>query len=336
MNTRQRGIAIVPALLLATLAVTLVAGLFWRQQVQLRMLENQRLASQAQWVARGALDWAQRQLQEDARRSAVDHLGEAWAAAPTLTRLDNYLDAAPDTDAPAQVSSQIVDAQSFFNLSNLVSERQPRPAEVAALRRLLTALQLDPALAQSVVAALQATQKGTLAPPAGSAPRVLSEADKENMSVADIRAWEEAQAAAAAPPSSAPTAARLLQLDDLLQLPGFSPAIVDKLRGHVIFLPRPTPLNANTADALTLAALLDKDLSVTTQLVAARRQAWFRDEADLALRSGVPADPARLSVRSRYFLVHSQVRVGRADLRLQALIERSDDGQTRISWLRET
>lgn len=336
---RQRGIAIVPALLLATLAVTMVTGLFWRQQVQLRTLENQRLALQAHWVALGALDWAQRTLQDDAKSSQVDHLGEAWAA-KQAARLDGYLEANGDDAAAPQAvtASTITDAQSFFNLSNLVSDKQPNALEMDAFRRLLSSLNLDPALAQSVASALAATQKGTAPGTTPAAPaKQLSDADKENMSVAEIREWEAAQAAAAAPAeSSAPTSARLLQLDDLLQLPGFSPAVVDKLRGHAIFLPRPTPLNANTAGAPALAALLGKDLGSATQLVAARKQAWFRDEADLAMRSGVPANPARATVRSHYFLLQSEVRVGRADIQLQALIERADDGKTRVAWMRET
>ncbi|NCW86882.1 MAG: general secretion pathway protein GspK, partial [Oxalobacteraceae bacterium] len=62
----QRGVAVVTALLLTTLAVTIVANLFWQQQVQVRSIENQRLQLQQQWVLRGALDWARLILREDA------------------------------------------------------------------------------------------------------------------------------------------------------------------------------------------------------------------------------------------------------------------------------
>ena len=40
---RQRGVAVVTALLLTTLAVSIVGSLFWMQQVQVRSMENQRL-----------------------------------------------------------------------------------------------------------------------------------------------------------------------------------------------------------------------------------------------------------------------------------------------------
>jgi len=338
-SARQRGIAIVPALLVATLAVTMVSGLFWRQQVQLRTIENDRLTLQAHWVALGALDWAQRTLQEDARTSAVDHLGEPWAAGQAATRLEGYLGTNREEPGTAQafLSTRIVDAQSFFNLNNLVSERQPNPLEMDTFRHLLASLNLDPSLAQGVAAALAATQKGAASQSAPPPPKQLSEADKENMSVAEIREWEAAQAAAADTPASiGPANTRLLQLEDLLHQPGFSPEVIEKLRAHAIFLPKPTPLNANTAGAQAIAAVLGKDLGSATQLLAARKQAWFRDEADLALRSGVPANPARASIKSHYFLVQSEVRIGRADIHLQALIERGEDGKTRLAWMRDT
>ncbi len=47
---RQRGIAVITALLLTTLAITIVASLFWQQQVQVRSIENQRLQLQKQWI----------------------------------------------------------------------------------------------------------------------------------------------------------------------------------------------------------------------------------------------------------------------------------------------
>ncbi|WP_377702870.1 hypothetical protein [Pseudoduganella sp. UC29_71] len=62
---RQAGVAVITALLLTTLAVTIVASLFWQQQVQVRSMENQRLHLQTKWILRGALDWARLILQQD-------------------------------------------------------------------------------------------------------------------------------------------------------------------------------------------------------------------------------------------------------------------------------
>ena len=84
---RERGVAIITALLLTTLAITIVASLFWQQQVQVRSIENQRLQLQTRWILRGALDWGMLILREDQKFSKnVDHLGEPWAVPLAETR----------------------------------------------------------------------------------------------------------------------------------------------------------------------------------------------------------------------------------------------------------
>ena len=139
------------ALLLTTLAITIVASLFWQQQVQVRSIENQRLQLQKQWILRGALDWAGLILREDAKYSSVDTLDEPWAVPLAETRLDQYVDngrADADT-ADATLSGSITDAQARYNLTNLCPDGTINPAEVAAFAQMLSNAHLDPALAQA-------------------------------------------------------------------------------------------------------------------------------------------------------------------------------------------
>lgn len=110
---KQNGVAVVTALLLTTLAITIVASLFWQQQVQVRSIENQRFQLQKKWVLRGALDWARLILREDVRNSHnVDHLGEPWAVTLGDTHLDQYVEnGKADTESSeASLSGQITDA----------------------------------------------------------------------------------------------------------------------------------------------------------------------------------------------------------------------------------
>ena len=78
-HAKQKGVAIITALLLTTLAIAIVTSLFWHQQVQVRSIENQRLQLQKQWILRGAFDWARLILREDGKFSSVDDLTEPWA-----------------------------------------------------------------------------------------------------------------------------------------------------------------------------------------------------------------------------------------------------------------
>lgn len=315
---RQRGVAVITALLLTTLAITLVASLFWQQQVQVRSIENQRLQLQKQWILRGALDWAGLILREDAKYSSVDTLDEPWAVPLAETRLDQYVEnVRADADiADAALSGSISDAQARYNLTNLCPNGAINPAEVAAFERLLNNVKLNPALAQATADVMAAAQRK---------PEV---------------------AAANSGSQSGPQPMNLTQLDDLLAVPGFSPEMLDKLKDFVIFLPLATPVNVNTAPVEVLAARIKSlSLSDATALLASRNTASFRDLADFAhrlpgrfdgLRTGksFSASASEASVTTHYFLVNGKVRMNRAGLEVQALIERNG-ANTKLIWIRE-
>lgn len=315
---RQRGIAVITALLLTTLAITIVASLFWQQQVQVRSIENQRLQLQKQWILRGALDWAGLILREDAKHSSVDNLDEPWAVPLAETRLDQYVESgrAGDHVGDATLSGSISDAQARYNLTNLCPNGTINPAEVAAFGRLLSDAQLNPALAQATADVMAAAHRSE-----------------------ELRTGAKPQVAAAnsgSQPNTQPM--NLTQMEDLLAVPGFSPEMLGKLKNFVIFLPRATPVNVNTAPAEVLAARIGTlTLSDATTLVAKRNTASFRDLADFAQRlpgTQFVASSKEVSVTTHYFLVDGKVRMDRAGLDVQALIERNGN-RTNIVWIRE-
>jgi general secretion pathway protein K len=136
----QHGVAVVTALLMTALAVSIVAGLFWQQQVQIRLVDNQRLRIQEEWLLRDMLDWARAVLVEDDRQSIIDYEGEAWS---------QPLSAMPTTaDARAVMSSRVADAQGRFNLNNLSDEGQIDEIETATFARLLSGQNIGAQLAQ--------------------------------------------------------------------------------------------------------------------------------------------------------------------------------------------
>jgi general secretion pathway protein K len=310
VRARQRGVAVVTALLLTTLAITIVASLFWQQQVQVRSIENQRLQLQKQWILRGALDWARLILREDARASATDNLDEPWAVPLEETRLDQYVEnGRVDADASdAALSGNIIDAQSRFNLTNLSATGQVNPREVAVFGRLLTNLQLSPALAQATADLMAA------------APKKPGDAANSTSQPMNIR-----------------------QVDDLLAVPGFSAEIFNKVKDFVVVLPGFTPINVNTAPAEVLAARIDTlSLSDANALVASRKKAYFRTAAEFLdrLTGRQPSEgTSQISVSTGFFIVNGNVRLNRAALQVQSLIQR--DGvrpgpiTTKLLWIRE-
>ncbi len=121
----QAGAAVLMALFVATLATLIVTGLFYRQFVLLRTIENQQLVSQSRQLLRGALDWGRAILREDANRSSYDALSEPWAQPLAETRLDQ-LGETGSIASLASIAGSMEDAQGRFNLHNLVNNGEDR------------------------------------------------------------------------------------------------------------------------------------------------------------------------------------------------------------------
>lgn len=309
---RQHGVAVIMALLLTTLAITIVASLFWQQQVQVRQIENQRLQLQKQWILRGALDWASLILREDAKHSSVDTLDEPWAAPLAETRLDQYVEnGKADGDiADTTLAGGIEDAQARFNLNNLASNGNIDAQAVSQFSRLLTLLHIDANLATTTAQKI-----------AASTPQ----SNQANAAVNNSQAL-----------SPAPTMLGYQQTDDLLAIPGWTPALLKQVQAYVVFLPHSTPVNINTASATVVAATLGLVQADTDALLLTRRRTHFRDLADVSNR--LPGNrfinSANLSVSSNYFLIVGKVHMNRARLDMQALLERTG-ATTKLLWLRE-
>ena len=309
-SARQRGVAVITALLLTTLAITIVTSLFWQQQVQVRSIENLRLQLQQQWVLRGALDWASLILREDANHSSVDNLDEPWAVTLEETRLDQYLEgSSADADiADAALSGGISDAQARYNLTNLCPKGKIDYAAVAVFARLLNHASFDPALALATAELMAETMRSH---------------EKET-------ARDKNQ--------TTPQPIKLVQVNDLLAVPDFTPHMLENLQNFVIFLPQATPVNINTAPAEVLAALVDTfSLADATFMVKSRDKASFRNLTDFNNRLPdkiLYVSPKLASVSTNYFLVNGTIRMAKAGLEMQALFERKG-GNSRLIWIRE-
>ena len=313
----QRGVAVITALLLTTLAVTIVASLFWAQQVQVRSMENQRLHLQTKWILRGALDWARLVLRQDGvDTQTYTSLTSVWNTPLAETRLDQYIERerVQGENFDATLSGRIIDATSRYNLTNLSNGQRVDVLHLEIYKRLLANLQLDPVLAERTAKAVAAAAE----PP----PR------------------EEGSTEPVVTRTSAPVA--LSRLEDLLSIPGYTPAIVDKLREFAIVLPKEAEtVNVNTAPAEVISALV-KNFSVAqaSALIMRRKQAYYMKKEDFKqqLYDTEPVQNDAWAVKSEWFLVQSRIRLDRAALDAEALVERKMDGsrfETKTVWVRQ-
>jgi general secretion pathway protein K len=299
------------ALFIAALATVIVSGLFWRQFVLLRTIENQQLMAQSRLLLRGALDWARSILREDAARSNYDALSEPWAQPLAETRLDQ-LGESSALASQATMAGSIEDAQSRLNLRNLVRiDGSIDEAQQATLARLVSLLSLPQPTADLIsIYMSQAFTPGTV----GSA--------------------------SVAPASNRPLP--LVFAEDLARVPGLDPAVAPRLAPYVVVLDERTPVNFNTAPAELIAASIEGlSLSDARALVADRDRGYFVNTGDIRNRlrgRGTGFSDNDVSVASRYFFIRGQIKLQRADTRIEALVKRGATGQLApvdVLWERE-
>lgn len=349
---RQRGAAIISALLVVTLSAILVAGVLWRQQVQIRRIQNQRLLSQAQWVARGAVDWTRLILRSEADTApTVTYLGGIWAVPIAKTRLSDFLgksgEAGAAEGAQTYLSGSIEDAQAKFNLRNLVSVPAPgalqiNQQETAAFARLLALLGLNGGLAKTAALQVRASlmQSATrfqtpltnrLNNRLGSAGETAQPQPQPGDTVGGDNFTDKPGLADTGNENIDAAPLQFTSVDSLLNVPGFTPDVVARLRPFVTVLPTQTPINMNTAPAEVVAAIVPgMSLSSAQSLVSRRESVYFLNAAQVqlalqgtgALPPGTDISQIPMDVTTSYFLVHGRVQHERAEVDRTTLIYR--------------
>jgi len=291
-----RGAALLLAMVILTLVTTLAAGMVWQQWRAVEVETAERARTQAGWILTGALDWARLILREDARENArtgtpSDHLGEPWAVPLAEARLSTFLAAdrstASDEGIEAFLSGSIEDAQSRYNLRNLLDESgsQVVPAQLAVLQRLCVTAGLSQDLAPAIARGL-----------------------RDSMAGAD---------GGSAAPIAPHTVSELVWL-------GIDAAAIERLRPWVELLPNPSPVNLNTAPREVLAAVIDGlDLGSAQRLVQSRERSPFKSLDDIrVLLPRVAINSRAVGVTSNHFIVRGQLRLGDRVLEEESLVQR--------------
>lgn len=304
---RQHGAALLLAMLIVTLVATLAAGMVWQQSRSVQVEAAERAQQQSQWILGGALDWARLILREDTRAGGADHLGEPWATPLAEARLSTFLAADRDNNAEggpeAFLSGRIEDAQARYNLRNLIDgEGKVVPSELKALERLCDAAGLPT-----------------------DAPGRLAEGLRRAWAMSDDDLAE------------APLAPR--RIEQLTWL-GLDAATVERLKPYVVLLPRPTPVNANTASREVLVAAIEGlDRGTAERLVQLRQRQPFRNVEDIRreLPEAMKVDENRVGARSDFFDVYGRLRLEDRVLEQHSLVERrgAERGMEVVTLLRE-
>jgi general secretion pathway protein K len=291
---RQRGAALLAAMLTVTLVATFAATALWQQWRSVEVEAAERTRIQSAWILIGALDWSRLILIEDSRAGGADHLAEPWAVPLEEARLSTFLAADRNVtqidDAgggeEAFLSGQIIDLQSRLNLANLVSGDTVNEAALAQFERLFAQLGLPPAELTALVQALRQAQ---------------------------------------APGNENTDAPLMPQSPSQLAWLGLAPRTLALLAPHITLLPERKPVNLNTAGAeVLMATLRGLDRAGADRIMAVRQMQPFRsvDDVKKLLGEQIEVSGSEHGVASSYFEVHGRLRMGPTVVQERSLVRR--------------
>lgn len=326
---RQRGAALLMAMMIVALITTMASAMVWQQWRAVQVESAERARTQSDWILAGALDWARLILREDARTNAgkTDHLGEPWAVPLAEARLSTFLAADKNNNSSAEedgpeafLSGSITDAQSRYNLRNLVTLQGTLDAkELKVLQRLFETIDISPELAGVIGNALvnSTPVAAAQAPTPGGTPSIPP--TSPGTTVPPV-------------PLATPRDPAKLTIDphSVMQLRwfGLEAETLRRMEPYVTLLPTTTPVNVNTASREVLVAVFENmDLGTAERLTQARQRTPMSSPEDLkkVLSASVKLEPMpNIAYQTNYFEIRGRLRLDDKVLEERSLIHRKD------------
>jgi general secretion pathway protein K len=294
---RQRGVALLTAILVMTLAVILAFAVLESSQLQIQSNSTAQAAERARQLGIGLEDWALLLLARDEdARAGVDSRNDAWAAG------------LPPIPVPGGVlQGSLEDQNGKLNINNLVStDATLTRMSKQRFARLLQVLELPPDLLANFTDYLDADGESS-----GGAE------DLQYLGMTPARR------AANRP---------IISIGELANVPGCTPEVLEKLAPHIAALPSGSALNINTA---TIEVLMSLHEGISAQLAArinAQDHANYSSVGELVTemdRSGIrllPDMQIGLSVQSQYFIAHAAIKLERTVFVMHSEIVRTAAG----------
>ena len=277
---RQRGIALITAMLIFALLGTLALSLTWDNQLDTRRTMAMLFYDEGLQAAMGAESWVAGILRQDLQDSVTDHLGEIWATEiPALPLVSDTIQ--------GEVFGAVEDLQGRFNINNLIDGNGEVDVEsFKQFRRLLTALDLDPRFAGIAADWLDANRIAEF--PDGAEDPIYT---------------------GMIPPYRTANQS-LTNATELAALDGMDKASLDTLLPHIVALPGHTAINVNTATAAVLQSLGENMTVADVQrLLAEREEGGFPDIASAFSPLVTSAVLDQLEETTDYFRLKVVVRV---------------------------
>jgi general secretion pathway protein K len=326
---RQRGAAILLAMLIMVLVATLAAGMVWLQWRGIEVEQAERARAEGEWLLNGSLDWGSLILKSSINQTNTanykdDDLGQPWATPLAETKLSSFLSAdgnhSGDDGPEAYLSGQITDAQSKYNLYNLFTTtastagggtgpgttpvNKPltiNPLELQRFEELCANVGVSSDVATAIATGLKKSLPLLPVATGASAPAASNDAVLMPGRVADL-SWY-----------------------------GVDPAQIQRLEPYIQLLPIPvggavpTLVNVNTAPAEVLMMAGRLTRAQAAQVILRRAQSPLTSTADTTLFPTVTATDVPkpiIDVKSSYFEIFGQLRYEQQVLRERSVVNR--------------
>ncbi len=290
---RNRGVALITAMLISALAGLVAYNLAWDNTLDVRRTMSLLYRDQGVQIALGAESWLMNILRQDLAESQTDHLAEIWAAELPGLPIDG-----------GDVTGQVVDLQGRFNINNLIdAQGRVDPNALEQFRRLLEILEIDPRLAGITADWLDADGEASF--PDGA---------------------EDAIYTAMTPPYRAANQG-LTSTSELLALDGMDKPSFDRLAPHITALPGRTDINVNTATPAVLRSLGANISAADVEALVSERENGGFANVETAFSS--LADPAvlpSLGDATNYFQLRVVVRIGTVRVTMYSVLLRGGRG----------
>ena len=300
-NRRDRGVALITAMLISAIATMVAANLAWDNALDVRRTIVNLGRDQAVQVALGAESWVVSILQQDGTDNDTDHLGEIWASELPGLPIEG-----------GEVFGSIEDLQGRFNVNNLVDQEGRIVEEsVQQFQRLLNALGLDPRFAG-----------------------IAADWIDSNVDASFPDGAEDAIYTGMIPPYR--TANQTLSsVSELAAIEGMDRATFRILEPHISALPGRTTINVNTATPAVLQSLDENmTLSDVEGLIQEREGVGFAD-IDASFGALITPDMLpQLSDSTRFFRLKVIVRIDTVRVTLYSVLQRATNTGTVTPILR--
>ncbi len=300
---QQKGVAIITALLIVTIAATVSITISTRLQLDVRRTSNLIAQDQAQFYLLAAEEWSQRILREDKKNTSIDSLDESWAFVLPPIPVDG-----------GSIQGTLTDLHACINVNSLVKGNAIDPVTKARLSQLFKNLKITNELTQAIGDWIDSNLET-------SNPNGAEDGYYLNLTK---------------PYRTANTP--LHSISELRLIKGFEApktfALVKPYLCAFIINDADININVNTASAevlQSLSATMTKNLAA--DIIERRVDTPFDNLnafTSFAKLNTIIKDTQKLSVSSNYFLLRTHAIIGQANKVMYSIIYRDDSGKTTI------